>query len=98
MWLQKEKTKSDEYQTHFFFSSDVFLRQVMAARSIVANKDVSLVILETKIQSAKTPEEKERFEKEQFELLRVTCDWLHDYINYTNPTSSTVTDNMTFLL
>lgn len=85
MWLHKEKANSDEYKTHFFFSSDIFLRQVMDARDFVANKDVAIAILQKKIQSAKTPEEKERFEKQKFELLQVTCDCLSDYINYTNP-------------
>lgn len=48
----------------------MFLRQVMA-RDIVANKDVAFVILQKKIQSAKTPEEKERYEKERFDLMQV---------------------------
>ncbi|KAM9451662.1 legumain-like isoform 1-T2 [Clarias gariepinus] len=40
------------------------------ARDIVANKDVAFVILQKKIQSAKTPEEKERYEKERFDLMQ----------------------------
>lgn len=66
MWLQKEKTKSDEYKTHLFH------RQIMEAQEMVASKDVHLVILQKKIQSAKTQEERERFEKEQSELIQVT--------------------------
>ncbi|MCI4386544.1 hypothetical protein PGIGA_G00063620 [Pangasianodon gigas] len=46
------------------------LIQVMEGQDIVANKDVHMVILQKKIQSAKTPEEKERFEKQKFELLQ----------------------------
>ncbi|XP_017347726.1 legumain [Ictalurus punctatus] len=42
----------------------------MDARDFVANKDVAIAILQKKIQSAKTPEEKERFEKQKFELLQ----------------------------
>lgn len=57
----------------------MLLRQVMEVRDVVANKDVHLVILQKKIESAKTPEEKERFEKQKFELLQVTC----YYINQT---------------
>ncbi|XP_060792199.1 legumain-like [Neoarius graeffei] len=42
----------------------------MEVQDVVANKDVAVVILEKKIQNAKNPEEKERFEKEKFELLQ----------------------------
>lgn len=59
----------------------MFLRQVMA-RDIVANKDVAFVILQKKIQSAKTPEEKGRYEKERFDLMQVIYNWLNDCINY----------------
>ncbi|KAB5548861.1 hypothetical protein PHYPO_G00060580 [Pangasianodon hypophthalmus] len=46
------------------------LIQVMEVQDVVANKDAHIVILQKKIQSAKTPEEKERFEKQKFELLQ----------------------------
>lgn len=69
----------------------------MEARDIVANKDVARVLLQKKIQSAKTPEEKEKFEKEMFELMQVTFDCLSGDISYTNPSSSTVTDNIPLL-
>lgn len=45
---------------------------MMEVQDIVANKDVAMMILQKKIQSAKTPEEKEEFEKQMFELHQVT--------------------------
>ncbi|XP_058271514.1 legumain-like [Hemibagrus wyckioides] len=41
---------------------------MMEVQDVVANKDVAMMILQKKIQSAKTPEEKEQFEKQMFEL------------------------------
>lgn len=50
-----------------------FFFQVMEAQTIVASKDVPIEILQRKIQSAKTSEEKEQYEKQILELMQVTC-------------------------
>ncbi|KAI5096661.1 legumain precursor [Silurus meridionalis] len=42
----------------------------MEVKDIVPSKDVRMVTLQRKIESAKSPEERERFEKEKFELLQ----------------------------
>lgn len=50
----------------------------MEARNIVASKDVPIEILQRKIQSAKTSEEKEQYEKQIFELMQVPCGCLYE--------------------
>ncbi|KAK3524376.1 hypothetical protein QTP70_028017 [Hemibagrus guttatus] len=41
---------------------------MMEVKDVVANKDVAMMILQKNIQSAKTPEEREQYEKQVFEL------------------------------
>lgn len=50
----------------------MFLRKMMDVPDLVANRDVCMVLLQKKIQNAKTPEEREQFEKQKFELHQVS--------------------------